>query len=166
MARFAGLGGLLVGWYVDGKAQPDRTINGVLAGLVAITAGCDAVGTQAAIVIGLIAGGLVTVSVNVIERVFKLDDVVGAVSVHGTCGVFGVIMAGALAMEDKLAAGSRVDQILVQVEGAAIHFVWTFGVTLAILSAIRTVVPLRVPMDVEERGLDLVEHGVKLERPL
>ncbi|MEM8951062.1 MAG: ammonium transporter [Pseudomonadota bacterium] len=161
---FAGFAGLVVGWWVDARAQPDRTINGVLAGLVAITAGCDAVGTQAAIIIGLSAGVLVTISTNVIERVFKLDDVVGAVSVHGTCGVWGVLMAGVFAKEEKLLAGSRIDQILVQVEGAAIHFVWAFGVTLAVLSIIRMIIPLRVPMEVEERGLDLIEHGAKLER--
>ncbi len=161
---FAGMAGLAVGWYVDGRAQPDRTINGVLAGLVAITAGCDAVSTQAAIFIGLTAGMLVTISTTVIERVFKLDDVVGAVSVHGTCGVWGVIMAGALAMDEKLQAGSRVDQILIQVEGAVVHFVWAFGVSLAVLSLIRMAIPLRVPFDVEEAGLDLVEHGAKLER--
>lgn len=161
---FSGFAGLVVGWITDGRAQPDRTINGVLAGLVAITAGCDAVGTQAAIIIGLSAGVLVTFSANVIERVFKLDDVVGAVSVHGTCGVWGVIMAGVFAMDEKLLADSRIDQILVQVEGAVIHFVWAFGVTLAVLSAIRMAIPLRVGSDVEDRGLDLVEHGAKLER--
>ncbi len=161
---FSGFSGLVVGWMVDGRAQPDRTINGVLAGLVAITAGCDAVGTQSAIVIGLSAGVLVTFSANLIERVFKLDDVVGAVSVHGTCGVWGVLMAGLFAMEDKLQASSRTDQILVQVEGAVIHFVWAFGVSLAILYVVRSLIPLRVPFDVEDRGLDLIEHGAKLER--
>ena len=161
---FAGLSGLVVGWVMDGRAQPDRTINGVLAGLVSITAGCDAVGTNAAIIIGLSAGVLVTFSANVIERGLKLDDVVGAVSVHGTCGVWGVLMAGVFAMDEKLQAGSRADQILVQIEGAAIHFVWAFGVTLAVLYAIRSFIPLRVPLEVEDRGLDLVEHGAKLER--
>jgi Amt family ammonium transporter len=161
---FAGLSGLAVGWFVDGRAQPDRTINGVLSGLVAVTAGCDAVGTQAAIFIGLSSGVIVTFSANVIERVFKLDDVVGAVSVHGTCGVWGVLMAGVLAMEEKLQAGSRIDQVLIQIEGAAIHFIWAFGVTLAVLSLIRLAIPLRVPSDVEDRGLDLIEHGAKLER--
>ena len=161
---FSGLAGLVVGWVTDGRAQPDRTINGVLAGLVAITAGCDAVGTQSAIIIGLSAGVLVTFSANVVERVLKLDDVVGAVSVHGTCGVWGVIMAGVFAMDEKLEAGSRIDQVLVQVQGAAIHFVWAFGVTLAVLSAIRMVVPLRVDVGVEDRGLDMVEHGARLER--
>ncbi len=161
---FSGFSGLVVGWYMDGRAQPDRTINGVLAGLVAITAGCEAVGTQSAIIIGLSAGVLVTKSAHVIERVFKLDDMVGAVSVHGTCGVWGALMVGVFAMDEKLAAESRVDQILVQIEGAVIHFAWAFGVTLLILSAIRMAIPLRVAADVEDRGLDLVEHGAKLER--
>ncbi len=161
---FAGFSGLVVGWFSDGRAQPDRTANGVLAGLVAITAGCDAVETQSAILIGLSAGVLVTLSVNFVERVLKLDDVVGAVSVHGTCGVWGIIMAGALAMDEKLLAGNRVDQLIIQAEGAAIHFIWAFGVTMVVLLAVRTVIPLRVAPAVEDRGLDLIEHGAKLER--
>jgi Amt family ammonium transporter len=161
---FGGLAGLAVGWWHDGRAQPDRTINGVLGGLVGVTAGCDAVGTQGAIIIGLTSGALVTWSVNFIERVLKLDDVVGAVSVHGTCGVWGVLMAGALAMESKLQAGSRLEQVLVQAEGAALNFVWAFGVTALVLIAVRSFVPLRVPAEVEERGLDVIEHGIRLER--
>ncbi len=161
---FGGLSGLFFGWFSDGHAQPDRTINGVLGGLVGVTAGCDAVGTHGAIVIGLSSGVLVTLSANVIERVLKLDDVVGAVSVHGTCGVWGVLMAGVLAMDDKLIAGSRVDQVMIQIQGAVMHFVWAFGVTLAILLLIRLFVPLRVSHEIEERGLDIIEHGVKIER--
>ena len=159
---FGGTIGMLLGRRVDGVFRPDRSINGVLGALVGITAGCDAVSPHSAVIIGISSALLVTASQEFIERVLKLDDVVGAVSVHGVCGAWGTIMAGALAMPEKLAVETRWEQILVQAEGVAVGLIWIFGVAFLALKVIDKLFPLRVTLEDELKGLNAAEHGTTL----
>ncbi|MFD1695470.1 ammonium transporter [Roseibium aestuarii] len=161
-AVFGGVGGLMLGAALDKVFLPMRALNGMLGGLVAITAGCDAVGPHGAAIIGLLAGCLVVVSELFIERTLKLDDVIGAVSVHGICGVFGTIVLAVFALDEKLAAGSRLDQLLIQTEGAALAFVWSFGVSFAVLKGLDLLYGIRVSQEDEEQGLNIAEHGATL----
>lgn len=161
-AVFGGLVGMLVGAFHDGLFRPTRSINGLLGGLVAITAGCDAVSPHGAVAIGALAGVLVVYAEDFIERVLRFDDVVGAVTVHGVCGVFGTLMVGVFALDEKLAAVSHWQQFLVQAEGAAIAFVWTFGVSYVCFKAIDMMIGLRVSEEDELRGLNVAEHGATL----
>ncbi len=159
---FGGTMSLIVGRWLDGLFRPERTINGVLAGLVGITAGCDAVGAWGAMTIGLTSGVLVIVATEIMERVFKIDDVIGAVPVHGVCGAWGTMLLAFVCLEDKLAVGSRFDQFLVQAEGVAVGFAWAFFVSYGLFKLLNATVGLRVTADEEIRGLNEAEHGATL----
>ncbi|WP_316860305.1 ammonium transporter [uncultured Cohaesibacter sp.] len=161
-AVFGGTVGFLFGWIRDDVFEPSRSINGMLGGLVAITAGCDAVNPHGAVIIGITAGILVCVAEDVIASKFKLDDVVGAVSVHGVGGVLGTLMVAPFAIESKLAAGSRLGQFVVQAEAVAICFAWTFSMALIMFKLIDKTVGLRVSIEDELRGLNIAEHGASL----
>ena len=161
-ACFGGLGGLVTGLLLDDFKLAHRPINGSLGGLVAITAGCDAVGAHGALIIGLSAGVIVVFSERVIERVFKLDDVVGAVSVHGVCGAWGTVLLAFFAMPDKLAAPSVWAQAMVQLEGVTVTFIWAFGVSLAFFKLLEVTVGMRVTAEAEITGLNVTEHGASL----
>ncbi|EBA16017.1 ammonium transporter [Roseobacter sp. SK209-2-6] len=161
-ACFGGLGGLVLGIMIDGYKVAHRPINGSLGGLVAITAGCDAVGAHGALVIGLSAGVLVVLSERFIERVLKLDDVVGAVSVHGVCGAWGTVLLAFFALPDKLVAASAWEQALVQLEGVGITFVWAFGVSLVFFKLVDMTLGIRVTAEAEITGLNVTEHGASL----
>ena len=159
---FGGISSMIVGRYWDHLFRPDRSINGVLAGLVAITAGCDSVNSWGAVFIGVSAGILVVFVAHVLENVFRIDDAIGAVPVHGACGAWGTIMAGALAMPEKLAAGDRLTQVLVQMEGVGLAFLWAFGISFAFFKLLNAVHPLRVSPEHELEGLNSAEHGTTL----
>jgi len=161
-ASFAGVGALIAGRIWDGLFQPTRSINGMLGGLVGITAGCDAVGPYGAVAIGIICGLAVVASEEIILRKFKLDDVVGAVSVHGVCGALGTILLAAFALESKLGAASRFHQFLVQLAGVGVAFVWTMAISLTVFKIIDVLIGLRVSEDEEREGLNAAEHGVTL----
>lgn len=161
-AAFAGGSGLFFGYLFDRKYQPSRSINSMLGGLVAITAGCDAVMPGGAAQIGLIAGLVVILSAEILERYFKLDDVLYAVSIHGTCGVLGTLLVAVYATEEKLAAATRFEQFLVQAQGAGLAFVWSFGLGMLLFVLLDRTVGLRVSHEDEVMGLNAAEHGVTL----
>ncbi|WP_417817295.1 ammonium transporter [Tritonibacter scottomollicae] len=161
-ACFGGVMGILTGRVIDPVNIPHRPINGSLAGLVAITAGCDAVTVQGAVIIGAGAGMLVVASEWVMENILKLDDVVGAVSVHGICGAYGTIMFVFFALPGKLALDTPGAQALVQLEGVAIIFAWAFGLSLVFFKVIDLVAGIRVPEEDEIIGLNSTEHGATL----
>jgi Amt family ammonium transporter len=157
LAAAAGtLGAMFTCWIRYKKPDTGMTLNGVLAGLVSITAGCDSVTPLGAVIIGLLAGVLVVISVEVIDHVFKIDDPVGAVSVHGVCGFWGTL---ALVFFQKEPLESIGAQFLVQLLGALAMFVWAFGMGLILFSVIRKVMGLRVSREEELKGLDMSEHG-------
>ncbi|MEM7295915.1 MAG: ammonium transporter, partial [Pseudomonadota bacterium] len=165
----AGAVALIVGRATLGYFTPISAINGALAGLVAITPGCDVMTGQGAMLLGAVSGVLIRASEAFFEHVFKLDDPLGAVSVHGVCGAFGTIMLAVLAPSDALVLGSRADQIVVQIVGVVSVFAWAFGVAWVILSIVSKVTApkgggsgLRVSEQAEEIGLNVSEHRVPL----
>jgi len=143
------------------KPDASMALNGALAGLVSITAPCDGVSPMAAIAIGAIGGVLVVLSVLFIDHVLKVDDPVGAVSVHGVCGAWGTLSAGLFNMETGLFYGGGLKQLGVQALGVGSAFIWAFGIGLALFFAIEKTIGLRVTSEEELKGLDIGEHGME-----
>jgi len=161
-ATFGGFVSTVIGRYQDGLFRPDRSINGVLGGLVAITAGCDVLTIHGALMVGASAGAVVYYSAWIMEHKFKLDDAVGAVPVHGFCGAWGTILLAFLMPEEALAAESRLDQIFIQIQGVGLAFLWAFGVAFLVFKTIERTIGLRVPEEDEVEGLNSAEHGTTL----
>ena len=136
-------------------------LNGALAGLVAITAGCANVSPVGALLIGLAAGIIVVYSVLFIDRVLKVDDPVGAVSVHGVCGAFGTLAVGLFAVEGGLFYGGGLKLLGIQAIGVGAAFVWAFGLGLVLFKVISATTGLRVSEQEEIQGLDINEHGME-----
>lgn len=144
---------MFTSWIKFGKPEIGMSLNGALAGLVGITAGCANVSPSSAIIIGAVAGILVVLSVIFFEHI-KIDDPVGAVSVHGVCGAWGTLAAGLFNI-----GGTNLSIIGVQVIGIAAAFIWTFSIAFLMFKAIDKIVGLRVSPEEEMEGLDLSEHG-------
>ncbi len=163
LAAAAGaIGAMFTTWIAFGKPDVSMSLNGALAGLVGITAGCWVVGNGAAIIIGLVAGILVVASVEFIDKVLHIDDPVGAVSVHGICGVWGTLAVGIFGDLDMIGSGlSRGGQIGVQALGIVAVFVWVTVTTGLLFMIIKKTVGLRVSVEEEMRGLDIEEHGME-----
>ncbi len=163
LAASAGaLSAMFVSWIMFKKPDASMTMNGVLAGLVAITAPCAVVSPGAALAIGLIAGALVVGSVEFIDKALKIDDPVGAVSVHMVNGVFGTLAVGIWGNVDGVAVGllhgGGLAQLGLQVLGVAAVGAWAVFTSLALFLAIKAVFGLRVSAKDELLGLDLSEH--------
>lgn len=152
---------MCVSWVIMKKPDASMALNGALAGLVSITAPCDGVTPVGAIVIGAVGGVLVVSSVLFIDHVLKVDDPVGAVSVHGVCGLWGTLAAGLFNMESGLFYGGGLKQLGVQALGAGTAFVWAFGLGLILFYAISKTIGLRVTPEEELKGLDIGEHGME-----
>ena len=163
-----GLAQMIVARRHEGFYRPDRSVNGVLAGLVGITAGCDAVSVWGALFIGLSSGVVGYYGALFLEYKLKLDDAVGAVAVHGIAGAWGTVVLAFVAHSDKLAAASRFEQFLVQGIGVVACFAWAFGVSyvaLRILDRVMGPEPrggLRISEQHEVDGLNVSEHGATL----
>lgn len=160
------LAAMVTVWFKSGKPDVGMTGNGLLAGLVGITAGCAAVTPQAALIIGAVAGVLVVFAVDFFDRVLKVDDPVGAISVHGVCGAWGVIAVGLFARQDSegfwkqgLFYGGGADQIVSQVIGIAAILAWVSITAFILFAVIKATVGLRVSEAEELAGLDVEEHG-------
>jgi Amt family ammonium transporter len=152
---------MLVAWGIFKKPDASMALNGALAGLVSITAGCDGVSPAGAIAIGSIGGILVVLSVMFIDHVLKVDDPVGAVSVHGVCGAWGTLACGLFNTESGLFYGGGLKQLGVQATGVGTAFVWAFGLGLILFFVISKTIGLRVSREEELRGLDIGEHGME-----
>ncbi len=148
-------------WYIFGKSDATMTLNGALAGLVAITAGCDCVTPFGSILIGIMAGILVVLSVLFVDHVLRIDDPVGAVSVHCVCGVFGTLMVGLFAMDGGLFYGGGLEMLKVQAIGAATAAAWAVTCGILIFGGLKYTIGLRVTREEELRGLDIEEHGMQ-----
>lgn len=148
-------------WISSGKPDASMALNGALAGLVGITAPCATVSPLGAILIGAIAGVLVVASVVFIDKVLRIDDPVGAVSVHGVCGAWGTLSCGLFNLDGGLFYGGGVKQLGVQLIGAGTAFAWAFGLGLVLFLAIKHTIGLRVTPEDELRGLDITEHGME-----
>ncbi len=151
---------MLFSWHRYGKPDVSLTLNGCLAGLVAITAGCQAIDPIWSVVIGLAVGIVMIFSVEFFDKVARIDDPVGAISVHGVCGGFGTLMVGFFAREGGLFTGGGFHLLQVQALGffSVILFVGTM--TFAVFTVIKTLVGLRLTDNEQNEGLDLGEHGV------
>jgi ammonium transporter, Amt family len=154
-------------WTMDGKPDVSMTANGLLAGLVSVTAPVGAVETWAALVIGAVGGILVVLAVKFFDRV-KVDDPVGAISVHGVCGTWGTLSIGLFATFDDaflgredagLFYGGGLDQLVTQLLMVLAHFVFVAGAAGLLFLAIKATIGLRVTEEEELEGLDVLEHG-------
>lgn len=152
-AATGGLAALVFTWVVDGKPSLSMVCNGVLAGLVGITAGCDCVPVWAAALIGIIVSVIMCMSVSFIDKVLKVDDPVGAISVHGVGGIVGTILTALFAFED--AGVSFGTQLL----GAFSVVGYALVAGFIIFYAIKKLFGLRCGRREEEEGLDIYEHG-------
>jgi Amt family ammonium transporter len=156
-----------VSWIKSGKPDVSMTANGLLAGLVAITAPCAAVTTSVAVLIGAIAGVIVVGSVAFFDRV-KIDDPVGAISVHGVCGTWGTLSIALFARYDDaflgrenagLFYGGGLNQLWTQLTYVVAHFVFVCVAAGLLFYAIKKTIGLRVSPEEELEGLDIMEHG-------
>jgi Amt family ammonium transporter len=183
LAAIAGSATAMIFWYLKfGKPDITMACNGMLAGLVAITAPCAFVGPNAAVLIGVLAGVLVCLGVLFNERVIKVDDPCGAISVHGYCGWLGAVSVGLFA-DGAYGAGwngvgaatylgragqgvtgllhGDVSQFLVQLGGATLCAVYAFGFTYIVFKIVNSIVPMRVDRETELEGLDVPEFGME-----
>ena len=144
---------MITSWIKFGKPDVGMSLNGALAGLVAITAGCANVSPTSSIIIGAIAGVIVVFAVIMFDRI-KVDDPVGAISVHGVNGAWGTLAAGIFNM-----GGTSAKIIGVQLVGIAACFIWTFTAAYILFKVIDMTIGLRVSAEEEAKGLDLVEHA-------
>jgi Amt family ammonium transporter len=162
LAAAAGaIAAMITAWIVEKKPDGSMALNGALAGLVAITAGCASVSPMGAIMIGFIGGIIVVLSVIFIDRTLKIDDPVGAVSVHGVSGAWGTLAVGLFALDGGLFYGGGFSLFGVQAIGVLAAFVWAFGLGYIMFTLIKKTVGLRVSEDEELRGLDIGEHGME-----
>ena len=145
------IGAMATSWAVQHKPDLTMVLNGALAGLVGITAGADVVSVNAAMIIGLIAGIIVVASVLTFDRL-RLDDPVGAISVHLTCGVWGTLAVGVFSADHSLGT---------QAIGVLAYGAFTFTAALVIFLGVKAILGLRVSPDEERTGLDVGEHGME-----
>jgi len=150
---------MITSWILFKKPDTSFALNGALAGLVAITAGCADMGVGSSIITGGVAGVLVVFAVLFFDRI-HVDDPVGAISVHGVCGAWGTLAVGLIAPEYGLLVGKGSAQFVTQAIGVGAAFAWSFPVSLLIFLAIKYTVGLRVGEEEELEGLDIVEHGM------
>lgn len=155
------LAALIVSWIKYKKPDVSLTLNGTLAGLVGITAGCDMVSSAGASVIGLLAGTAMIFAVEFIDKKVRVDDPVGAVAVHGVCGAFGTILTGLLALDGGLFYGGETSFLITQIFGVLVTAAWVGATTTVLFLALKYTVGLRVSEDVELAGLDVTEHGLQ-----
>lgn len=144
---------MVTSWVKFGKPEVGMSLNGALAGLVAITSPCASVTPTSAIIIGAIAGVIVVLSVLFFDRI-RVDDPVGAISVHGVCGAWGTLAAGIFNI-----GGTTTKIIGVQLLGIGACFAWTFTTAFIMFKLIDMTVGLRVSPEEELEGLDFTEHG-------
>ncbi|MBO5560868.1 MAG: ammonium transporter [Firmicutes bacterium] len=147
-------------WIKYGKPDVSMTLNGSLAGLVAITAGCAAVDPWAAAVIGAISGIIIVLAVEFIDNKLKIDDPVGAVAVHGANGLFGSICVGLFARDGGLFTTGSIDRTLVQLVGVAAVIAFVAVTMTIVFLIIKHTIGLRVTAEEEIVGLDALEHGL------
>jgi ammonium transporter, Amt family len=155
-----GIATMFYTYFSYGKIDITMVINGILAGLVSITAGCNVVGPMSAIIIGFIAGILVDVAVLFFDKM-KVDDPVGAIAVHGVNGLFGTLAVGVFAIEGGLFFGGGLDLFTTQLIGVLTIALFSFIVTFILMKVLKSTVGIRITSEEEEEGIDSVSFGVK-----
>lgn len=155
---------MIITWVRYKKPDISMTLNGVLAGLVAITAGCDVISPAGAVIVGIIAGFVVVYGIEFIDKVLKIDDPVGAIGVHGLCGITGTLAVGLFAAYGDtlgLFYGGGFGYLVTQLIGVVAVGAWTVGTTFILFKVIKATVGLRVSKEEEIKGLDPEEHGLE-----
>ncbi len=161
MAAAAGcLLATITAWLVIGKPDLSMILNGTLAGLVAITAPCNVVSIASSLLIGTVAGILVVFAVLFFDRI-RVDDPVGATSVHLVNGIWGTLAVGLFAADKGLLMGGGIQQLLVQLLGVAAFGLLTVTLSSVVWLALKYTVGLRVSLSEEREGLDIGEHGIE-----
>jgi Amt family ammonium transporter len=158
-AAVGGMATLFVSWIKYGKPSFSLTLNGILAGLVGITAGCDQVSPAGAIAIGAICGIVLVFAIEFIDKKLHIDDPVGASSVHGVCGILGTLLTGLFSTSAGLFYGHGVGFLGAQFFGILTIDGWTAICGIILFWGIKYIHGLRVEKRVEEEGLDVYEHG-------
>ena len=159
-AACATVAAMLFTWWRYKKPDVSMTLNGSLAGLVAITAGCDAVSPVGAAIIGALAGILVVLAIEFVDKVLKIDDPVGAIGVHGCCGAFGTLMTGFFDTSKGVFYGGGFEFLGVQALGVISVAAWVAATMTIVFLVIKKTIGLRVEKEVEISGLDIAEHGL------
>ncbi len=154
-----GVATMAVTWFKYGKPSFSLTLNGILAGLVGITAGCDLVSPVGAVIIGLVCGVVLVYSIEFIDAKLHIDDPVGASTVHGVCGILGTLMTGLLAVDGGAFYGAGWSFFGAQCLGIAVIDVWAAVAGFVLFYGIKKIAGLRVDKRIEEEGLDIYEHG-------
>lgn len=154
-----GIFALLLSWIKYGKPSMSLTLNGILAGLVGVTAGCDVVSPLGAAIIGTVCGVVMIYAVEFIDHKLKIDDPVGASSVHGVCGSLGTILTGFLAVDGGVFYGGGFGFLGAQVFGVVVVGAWAAFMGWLIFTVLDKLFGLRVSKRIEEEGLDVYEHG-------
>ncbi|WP_297200322.1 ammonium transporter [uncultured Flavonifractor sp.] len=151
---------MLFTWIRFRKPDVSMTFNAALGGLVAITAGCDVVSVEGAAIIGICAGIVLPLAVEFFDKVLKIDDPVGAISVHGVCGAMGTLLTGLLAVDGGLFYGGGASFFLTQCLGVICVIAWVAVTMLIVFSVIKHTIGLRASAVEELEGLDIHEHGL------
>ncbi len=160
-AATATIGVMIITWVRYKKPDVSMTLNGSLAGLVAITAGCDTVSAGGAFFIGLIASFVVVFGIEFIDKILKVDDPVGAIGVHGLCGATGTILVGLFSTSEGLFYGYGAKALGIQTLGVLAVMAWVAITMFIVFSIIKATIGLRVDKEEEIAGLDIVEHGIQ-----
>lgn len=151
---------MIITWLRYGKPDISMTLNGSLAGLVAITAGCDMVSPAGAFFIGLIAAFVVVFGIEFIDKVCKIDDPVGAIGVHGMCGAAGTLLTGVFAVDGGLVYGGGFSFLGIQLLGVVCVILWVSVTMLITFNVLKHTIGLRASEEEETKGLDVTEHNL------
>ena len=161
-AAAGAIGALFTSWLYLGKPSLSQTLNGAVAGLVAITAGCGNMTMAGGFFAGLIGGIIVVFSIEFIEKVLKIDDAIGAASAHGVAGAWGTLVIGLWGVDGAtglgLFNGGGWNQLGVQGIGVAAYGAWAVATSLIVLYVLKATIGLRVSEEDEKAGLDISEH--------
>ena len=151
---------MIITWLRYGKPDISMTLNGSLAGLVAITAGCDMVSPAGAFFIGLIAAFVVVFGIEFIDKVCKIDDPVGAIGVHGMCGAAGSLLTGVFAVDGGLVYGGGFSFLGIQLLGVVCVILWVSVTMIITFNVLKHTIGLRASEEEETKGLDVTEHNL------
>lgn len=154
-----GLSTMFTSWIKYGKPSFSLTLNGILAGLVGITAGCDLVSPTGSLIIGLVSGTMLVFAIEFIDVKLHIDDPVGASSVHGVCGIMGTLMTGIFAVDNGALYGHGWGFLGAQAFGIICIDAWAAATGFLLFWGINKIAGLRVDKRIEEEGLDIYEHG-------
>lgn len=158
-ASASAISAMLTAWIKYKRPTISSALNGALAGLVAITAGCNVVSPLSGIIIGVLSGIVLIFSIEFFEKIVKIDDPVGAISVHGVCGAFGTILVGIFSVEKGLIYTGSLKFLGIQILGVVAVGLWAIISGTILFNIIKHTIGLRVPKRIEEEGLDVYEHG-------